>query len=34
MLLTLDNELSDLATDLKWADWSTHYTFADKLDSD
>ncbi len=32
MLLTLDNELADLVTDLKWADWHETHILAVVLD--
>lgn len=34
MILTLDDELAQLVTDLKWADWTTSYTLALVIDAD
>jgi hypothetical protein len=34
MILTLDNELADLVTDLKWADWTVMHTIAVVLDAE
>lgn len=34
MLLTLDDELAQLITDLKWQDWAEQYTIAVCLDAE